>query len=83
MISGDKRYWARRLARQLINDDLGRVDEVALERDGALAVTSWYLAAANAGDSDTTEAIDAVGRDELIAAWDELIDELVPLEEED
>lgn len=71
---------ARRLARQLIQDDLSRVDEgVPLERDGQLAAAGWVAAASQAGDSDTADAIlDAGGQEALAWAWGIEIDRVAP-----
>ena len=72
------RLMAENLARRLILDDLSRVDECPVERDGVRAVAGWFTAASQAGDSDTLEDIRQVGLDALADAWDELIDVLVP-----
>jgi len=74
---------AKSLARTLIADDMSRADETPVERDGAKAVAGWLQSAHDAGDSDTYEAIEACGADAVARAWDALIDEMYPEEDEE
>jgi len=65
---------AKKLARDLYNDDMSRADEVPVERDGHKAYDGWLRGSGEAGDRDTSEALAAVDRDEFAAAWEDLVD---------
>ncbi len=60
---------AKKLARQLFNDDLSRADETPVERDGHKAYAAWLGSASDAGDTETREALESVDVDEFAQAW--------------
>jgi hypothetical protein len=66
---------AERLAKLLFDDDMGRADEVPIERDGSRAYDAWVRAAGQAGDEQTSSDLASVDRDAFAAAWDGLVAE--------
>jgi len=65
---------AEKLAKSLFADDLGRADDVPVERDGERAYDGWVRAAGEAGDRETATALAGVDRSEFAAAWDALVE---------
>lgn len=65
---------AKKLARQLYNDDLERTPEVPIQADGHRAYDTWLACASDSNDADTREALEAVDRDEFAAAWTALVE---------
>ncbi len=49
---------ATKLARQLLQDDLSRADEVPVCTDGHRAYDGWLRASSDASDTDTREALE-------------------------
>ncbi len=78
---------AQHLARKLILDDLRQAPKIPVLRDGETAVRKWWRSCTEAGDQDTLNAIRACGEllfdatDNLVRAWNELINHIVPEEE--
>jgi hypothetical protein len=66
---------AGQIATILFTDDMGRRDDVAVERDGATAYDAWMTAAGSAGDEQTVTDLESVSRSEFAAAWDALVAE--------
>ena len=65
---------AEKLAKILYTDDMGRADEVPVERDGLRAYDGWVRASGQAGDRQTADDLAAVDRAEFAAAWDALVE---------
>lgn len=64
---------------RLICDDRSRIgDGVAVERDGEKAIIGWRRAAGEAGDIDMIEMLASFDHEDLVDAWNFLIDKLVP-----
>lgn len=66
---------AGQIASILFADDMGRRDDVAVERDGSRAYDAWMTAAGCAGDEQTVADLETVSRSEFAAAWDALVSE--------
>ncbi len=69
----DETMTAEKLAKSLFADDMGRADDVPVERDGERAY-GWVRAAGEAGDRETATALAGVDRSEFAAAWDALVE---------
>lgn len=65
--------------KQLIRDDMSRACEgVQVERKGEVAIDGWKRAAGEAGDMEMIKAIARFDREDLVDAWNYLIDEMAP-----
>lgn len=76
------RVASRKLARELFDDDMSRVENaddvrggsvtVTVERDGHKAFEGWLQASRDAGDHETRDALLAVDRDVFAGEWNAL-----------